>query len=100
MNGAKAHLQSTTACKAVFATSCEKSEEKALVKFDVPSRTSAKKIRRIIVRDCQCSQSLTIKMSEILDRSLTLEISNRIAIARAKDRQGHGQRLSEVRVKR
>ena len=30
------------------------------------STTSLKKIRRIIVRDCPCSQSLTIKMSETL----------------------------------
>ena len=46
------------------------------------STTSFKKIRRIIVRDCPCSQSLTIKMSEIIVRSQALKIPNIFPITR------------------
>lgn len=64
------------------------------------STTSLKKIRRIIVRDCPCSRSLTIKMREIVIHSHALKITNRFAIARGGRSTSHGRRQSKVPLRR
>ena len=69
-------------------------------KSSYTSTTSFKKIRRIIVRDCPCSQSLTINMSEIILRSQALKIPNRFAIARDRRSTSHGRRESKVPLRR
>ena len=100
IGGKITHLHTKTACKAAFATSRETSQANDAYGVSLYINNVIKKIRRIIVRDCPCSQSLTIKMSEIVVRSQSWEISNRFALARGRRSTSHGRRQSKVCLRR
>ena len=82
------------------ATNGHKGSQQKRTKSAYTSTTSFKKIRRIIVRGCPCSQSLTIKMSETIVRPQALKIPNRFAIARGGRSTSHGRRQSKVPLRR
>ena len=84
IGGKITHLRSKTACKAVFATSRETFPANDAYEISLSIPDVIQKLPRIIVRDCPCSQSQAIKMSEIVGRSKSLQISSRSATARGR----------------